>query len=291
MQYIHTQRTSTVCVRGAHHPLKPLIPLKGERPYSITVNRLQLIQQTVIPKVYVSDKNTFSDQQLRNFNASKTRIIPVAALHYTGLWREINRFQNYFCDVFFWQSHTVNSSADRELPHTNLENVNGASSENRCSLVDTCRITILSRGRLYWSEMKWQQHVLLTPILFITTGWGNSSTEVAAADLACSWWCQNRLKKKRTKSQLTEIKTAAYTAQRHPLHKTANCLISSTNTYKVIMTANVTNTEMKWTESTGSSIKIRSAHLPNHWSWIGPLWWAGPTGNQVAGNKHLIMCS
>ncbi len=66
-----------MCDRGGHHPLKPLIPLKGERPYSITVNRLQLIQQTVIPnipKVYVSEKKkTPKDQQLRNFNINSDK--------------------------------------------------------------------------------------------------------------------------------------------------------------------------------------------------------------------------
>lgn len=46
----------SMCDRNSHHPLKPLIPLKGERPYSITVNRLQLIQLMDIPKVYISEK-------------------------------------------------------------------------------------------------------------------------------------------------------------------------------------------------------------------------------------------
>lgn len=30
--------------------------------------------------------------------------------------------------------------------------------------------------------------------------WGNGSTEVAAAGLACSWWCQNRLRGEGTQS-------------------------------------------------------------------------------------------
>ncbi len=35
----HTSKDiNGMCDGGSHHPLKPLIPLKGERPYSITVN-------------------------------------------------------------------------------------------------------------------------------------------------------------------------------------------------------------------------------------------------------------
>lgn len=38
------------------------------------------------------------------------------------------------------------------------------------------------------------QQIPFTLILLITMWWVNGSTEVAAAGLACSWWCQNRLK-------------------------------------------------------------------------------------------------
>ena len=139
--YSHTSyRTSTVCDRNSHRPLKPLIPLKGESPYSITVNRLQLIQLMDIPKVYVSERKNMLIDQLRNFinvvlssqldrsSFAQKQMLP---LHKSlkRLFSRIISVSVYFC-THLWRKK-------EEIPKTDLENVNGG--KCWCSLVETCR--------------------------------------------------------------------------------------------------------------------------------------------------------